>query len=74
MSSEETCLQGFPNDDIFEVIVFAVANKSRRLALSAHNHHKFKRGNPAEGALIFINHMFEKSGYSKACMKNFQKN
>ncbi len=23
MSSEETCLQGFPNDDIFEVIAFA---------------------------------------------------
>ena len=33
MSSEETCSQGFLNDDIFEVIVFAVANESRRLAL-----------------------------------------
>ena len=33
MSSEETCSQGFLNDDIFEVIVFAVTNESRRLAL-----------------------------------------
>ncbi len=24
MSSEETCLQGFPNDDIFGVIAFAL--------------------------------------------------
>ena len=24
MSSVETCLQGFPNDNIFEVIAFAV--------------------------------------------------
>ena len=38
MSSEETCSQGFLNDDIFELIVFAVANESHRLALSAHNH------------------------------------
>ena len=38
MSSEETCLQGFPNDDIFEVISFAFANESQTLSLLAHNH------------------------------------
>jgi len=38
ISSEKTCSQGFPNDDIFEVIVFAIANESRRLAPLAHNH------------------------------------
>ena len=27
MSSEKTCLQGFPNDDIFEVIEFAFMQK-----------------------------------------------
>ncbi len=27
MSSEKTCLQGFPNDDIFEVIEIAFMQK-----------------------------------------------
>ena len=31
-------MQGFPNDDIFEVIEFAFMQKSQRLALLAHNH------------------------------------
>jgi len=48
MSSEETCLQGFPSDDIFDVIVFALVQikavglrQKRTIAVER------KRGNPA---------------------------
>ena len=49
MSSEETCLQGFPSDDIFDVIVFALVQikavglrQKRTIAVER------KRGNPAK--------------------------
>lgn len=49
MSSEETCLQGFPSDDIFDVIVFALVQikdvglrQKRKIAVER------KRGNPAK--------------------------
>ena len=51
MSSEETCLQGFPNDDIFGVIAFALVQiKAVGLRYKRTITVERKRGNLAEGA------------------------